>query len=259
MINPGTTITFGGQSLQTENILTDDIDHHGLPTIDAKQYPLAHANISKIPFIAYPNKIIPITGTIRGTSIVDCDAQIDNFKSLLVGNELPLVIGYNGSTRTYIATVTKCSAPRPNGLTYAKFSIEFTCDVPFGQDPASTTILSAAGRTGAAYNDSVIFGGTAPQVPIATIDFTAITSTGAQTVLWGNADNGQSISINRTWSTGDVVVIDCTQSTVTVNGVQTNFTGAFPEFQPGSQLLGYSDGLTTRTFNISVTYVGAYL
>lgn len=256
-----TNLSYDSNSLQTANILTNSIDHFSLPTKTLNLYALAQANRSAIPYISYPSKTITVTGVIVDTTIAGLDARLDTFRSYFVGQDKNLDIDYNGSTRRYIATVNTLTIDRPGGLLYANFSIEFICVIPFGTDTSQTTILNPTGRTLAAYTDSYTFAGTAPyQKPIFTITFTAISGGTTKTVTVGNASNGQSISVTRTWTAGDVLVVDTTLKTVTVNGVAVDFTGAFPEFPPGAQSITYNDNFTTsRTFNYNVVYAKTYL
>lgn len=256
-----TLVSFGGNSLQTSTILTSEIDHLSIPIKDAKLYPLAHANGSKIPFVAYPSRTVKVSGTIVGTSITNLDSLLDTFKGYLIGTDQNLDIDYNGSTRRYIATVNQTSISRPGNLIYARFSIEFNCTDPFGRDTSTTSALSQSGRTLASYSDPYTFLGTAPyQLPITTITVTAVTGGTNAYIQWGNGGNGQVILVTRTWTAGDVLVIDCSARTVTVNGLLVNFSGAFPEFPPGvSQTLQYSDSFTTRTFTISVPYTTRWM
>lgn len=256
----GTSISFDSNSLQTANIITSDIDHESHPAINAQIAQIAHANQSVMPFRTNPNKIIRISGKISDSSIANLDSRLDTFRSYFTGQDKNLDIGYNGTTRRYIATATDVQIARPNGLMYAEFSIEFTCLQPYGQDTTTQTALNATGRTLNAYTDAYTFLGTALwQRPIVTITLTAVTGGTSQSMTFSNNVTGQTITINRTWSAGDVVVIDATQKTVTVNGNNVAFTGAFPEFSPGAQTLSYTDSFTTRTFNINVVYYPMYL
>lgn len=253
---------FNGNSLQTSQILLSQIDGVAdFPTLNVSIYPVDHANRSAIPFESFPSRPIKLIGQLyAGGSISGLDSLIDTFKGYLLGIDKNLDVDYAGGTRRFVATLNKCAIARPNWLGFANFTIEFVCSQPFGQNTATTTALSAAGRTAANYTDSHTFVGTAPyQLPVTTITFTALTGGTGATVSFGNAGNGQGINITRTWLTGDVLVIDCTLKTVTVNGIQVNFVGAFPEFPPGSQSMQYTDSLTTRTFTISSVYFPGYL
>jgi hypothetical protein len=253
-------ISFDSNNLQTASILTQDIKHEGLPTKDAKIYSFSHANKSSIPFVSYPQRSISVKGVLNGSSIANLDSIIDTFKNYFLGTDKNLDIGYNGSTRRYIATAANILVDRPGGLLYANFQVDFICSQPFGRNTATTSALSATGRTLSGYTDPHTFLGTAPyQLPLITITITAVTG-GASFLYFGNSANGQGITItDQTFIAGDVVAIDCDLKTVTKNGVAIDFIGAFPEFAPGAQTFSYSDGFTTRTFNITVAYYPMYL
>lgn len=177
-----------------------------------------------------------------------------------MGNQnASLDIDYNGGIRRYIATATNIDVDRPDNLVSAAFTVTFTCTQAFGQDVNQTTIMNASGRTLGVYNDSYTFLGTAPyQSPVFTIGYTAV-STGTQSVVVGNNNNGQQITVTRVWTAGDVLVIDSTTSNVTVNSLPASFTGAFPLFSPGNGSVGYIDSFTTRTFNIAGSLNVRYL
>lgn len=262
----GTGISFDTNSLQTTTIFTQDIQHGSIPVKNAVLANLAHANASTIPFINYPNKLINIAGTITGASISALDTALDTFRSYFTAQDKNLDIDYAGGTRRYIATATAVDIQRPGGLLYAKFTIQFTCTTPFGMatsvtTPSSSFSPSATGRTLASYNDTFTFAGTAPyQLPVITLTMTIMGGSNSSSYITiGNGTNGQVIYIQRTYIPGDVVVVDCIQKTVTVNGIPTEFSGGFPEFPPGSQTLSYNDNFTTRTFTILVTYTAGYL
>jgi hypothetical protein len=258
----GQAISFNGNSLQTANIITADIQGlDDFPIKQAKQYTLSHQNQSVIPYINYPNRNITITGMITDTSIANLDARMDTFKSYFTAQDVNLDIAYNGTTRRFIATQSTSTITRPGQLLYATFSILCVCNMPFGQDTSATSILNS-NNSAATYSPAVTFLGTAPyQLPIITITFSAnyILSGGAVTVWLGNNATGQVISINRIWAITDVLVVDCTQNTVTVNGFPVEFSGAFPVFIPGSGTFIYGDGFSTRTFTITINATTLYL
>jgi hypothetical protein len=254
-----TAVSFDGNNLQTfdgsHGIIIQEIDHHGTAEKVAPVYKFAHANGMSIPSTSYGVKSIPVNGEIVGNSLADLDALIDTFKYYFAGEQKNLDIGYNGTTRRYIASSRTIPIPRPNGLFSATFELIFDCQ-PFGQDITSTTALNVTGRTASGYTDSFVFTGTAQsgQLPLFTITYTALTSTGVTAVQVGNTGTGQQITIMRGWLSGDVLTIDCANKTVKVNGTKVDFAGAFPMFPKGSQGMSYSDTHTTRTFNELVTY-----
>ena len=256
----GQDILFDSNDLQTANIVTTSIEHSDYPNKIATSYPIAHANASVIPFINYSSKTITIGGMLTTSSIQATDALIDTFKGYFNTNGANLDIAYNGVYRRYLATATDIKITRPGGLSYATFTVTFFCLNPFGKNTTSSSLLSASGRTLSTYSDNISITGTAPlQQPIITLTYTAITGGTSQNVTVGNSNNGQQLTVTRTWSTGDVLTIDVTQKLATVNGTMVDYSGAFPEFPPGNQTISYSDGFTTRTFNISVVYYAQWL
>jgi hypothetical protein len=258
----GTAISYGGNSLQTTNITTNTINHEGIGTKLAIPYVLAHANGSVIPYSEFNSKTITLQGTINGFgNIVTTDQLLDTFRGYFALDGQNLDIGYAGGTRRYICTVEDIQIERPTGLAYATFTVTLTALLGFGQDITSTNLVSGTSRTAASYTDSVTIPGSAPwQLPIATINLTAVSATGIQTMTFGNNNNGQAVTISRSgWTAGDVVQFDSTQRQVTVNGAPIDFSGGFPELPPGSGSLAYSDSFTSRTFNYSVAQYTRWL
>jgi hypothetical protein len=256
---PGTAISFDGHDLQTANIASQVIPHESGPDKTMEAFALAHANLSVIPFIDYPSKTIILAGEIVGSSITDLDSRIDSFKSYFNNAGANLDIGWAGSTRRYIATAKEPIINRDGGLAHANFTVVFMCTTPFGMDTSTTPIVNATGRTLSGYSDNFTVAASAPeQLPVITYTLTAFTGTNPLSVTFGNSANGQSLVINRTWTAGDVVVIDCGAKTVKINGVLFDASGAFPVFGSGAQTITYTDGFTTRTFNVNIVYTARY-
>lgn len=259
-------ISFDTNDLQTYSpttvvgIITNGIEHTNLPVKDAALFGLANTNQSVIPYVGYPSKAITIKGVIVGSSQANLDSRIDSFKAYFLGKDKNLDIEYNGTTRRYVATANTISVVRQQKALWATFQIEFVCTLPFGKNTTATTALSAAGRTLSGYTDPYTFLGSAPALlPVITITYSAV-SGGASFVTFGNNANGQGITItDQTWVAADVLEIDVVNKTVKKNGVEIDFLGAFPEFAPGAQNFSYTDGFTTRTFAITVSYYQMWL
>lgn len=260
------SISFNGNSLQTFNrttrtgIIVDHIDLESVPDRKFDLFALAHANESVIPSDEYPSKMIPITGTIVSDTANNLSTLLDTFRGYLTGRSKNLDVGYGGIVRRYVATALPPVITRSEDKKYATFTLSFACTVPFGVDTSNTTALNGTARTLNNYTDSYTFLGSAPvQLPVITITLTAVSSTGNQQMFFGNNDTGQGIAIARSnWATSDVVVINCATRSVQVNGVDTDFTGAFPEFTPGAHTMLYGDTFASRTMTENVVYAKRY-
>lgn len=261
-----TAVSIFGNDIQTASITTNNVEHEGLPTINAPVVAVAHANHSVIPYISYPDKQIVLTGRVRGTSVADCDANLKTFRSYFAAQSGNLDIGYNGGTLRYAVTVTSpgVQVTRPRGMSYADFTVTLTCTAAFGQDTATTPALTATARTSSSYSDVFSFTGTAPyQAPIFTITLNSRTYSGVTTTATiniANASTGQSIGVTQAYANGDILVVDTAASTpnVKLNGAIVEYTGAFPYFLPGSGTMTYSDTFATRNLDESVVYTARY-
>lgn len=261
------SISFNSNSLQTfsrttrTGIIVDHIDLESAPERKFDMFALAHANESVIPSDEYPSKMIPITGTIVSDTANNLSTLLDTFRGYLTGRSKNLDVGYGGVVRRYIATALSPVITRSEDKKYATFTLSFACTVPFGVETSNTTALNGTGRTANSYTDSHTFLGSAPvQLPVITITLTAVSSTGSQQMFFGNNDTGQAITIARSnWTAGDVVVINCATRSVQVNGIETDFTGAFPEFTTGVHAMLYIDTFTSRTMTENVVYAKRYL
>lgn len=259
-------LTFNTNSLQTYDpstrlgIITNKIRHTDIPDREVALFALANANESVIPYTGYPSRKVGIGGVIKGSSQADIDDRVDAFKAIFNGKDKDLDITYGSGTRRYIATANVVAIERDDKNYWAVFNIEFICSQPFGTNTAATTALSATGRTNSSYTDPHTFIGSAPyQLPVITITYTAVTG-GAGHVTFANNSNGQGVTMtDQTFIAGDVLEIDTKNKTIKKNDIEIDFLGAFPEFEPGARSFTYSDGFTTRTFDITVMYNALYL
>lgn len=246
------TLTIDSNSLQTANIVTRDIDHFGLDK-DFEAYPIAGANRSYIPNYNYIGRSITLKGSLNASSIAAMDALIDTFNGYFVGKDKNLDLEYSGSTRRYVVTSKPPSIERPGGLMYAEFTVVLKCSVPFGVDTTETTLSTTTGITTATTDIAITVGGNAEtQYPTITATLNSGTGLTAATISFGNNNNGQVLSITRTWAAADVIFIDPYNEIVTVNGTAVYFTGAMPIFETGVQAVNYSDTLATRSIDVVV-------
>jgi phage-related protein len=88
---------------------------------------------------------------------------------------------------------------------------------------------------------------------------TTVTDADIRQLRWGNGGTGQVISVERIFTSGDIIYIDCENEEVTLNGVAINYDGAFPSFEPGDQIIQYFNNFTGGTRSVSFEYTKRYM
>ena len=71
---------------------------------------------------------------------------------------------------------------------------------------------------------------TSPSAGVWFLDDVSLIQNTSASITIGNAGNGQAVTVTRVWAAADILVVDCLNKTVQVNGADVNFSGAFPEF-----------------------------
>lgn len=260
-------LTFNSNDLQTYDpatnvgIITNVIDHTDGPDLLMSLLGLADADGSSIPSINSPSKPIALAGAIKGSSQADLDSRIDTFKGYFIGKDKNLDIAYGAGTRRYIATAGKPLIQRGERSFIARFQVPITCTNPYGLDTSSSNLWAAKNNfTSATFTETPTVGGNAPhQLPIFTITLDAFTGAGDYLMISNDNNNQEILLYGLGLDAGDVIVIDCVERIVTVNGNEVNYYGTFLELEPGANSITYTDGFVTRTVDVSATYVKRWL
>lgn len=256
--------TFDGYSLQSSNIILTKIEHDNIPAQELKRYRIVRGDGEIITDKRFGAKRILLIGRVNGTSSDDLESRLDTLREKVSGyNKVnkQLVIDYNATTRQYTAVCTSFSIDRRTGtVNFAEFQIEFISTTPFGKAPASSNLLTSPAQTTTPNNKAITVVGTAErQKLIITILLNSFTGTVANTITIKNNETNYAISVSRLWVAADSLVIDVENFSVKVNGVEVDYSGAFPDFAPGSRTLVYSDDFSARNVNITVTTTVRYL
>lgn len=260
-------LSYNSNDLQTYDrdtnvgIITNSIEHTSLPEKTMTLFGLADADGSSIPAINYPSKKVTIGGIIKGSTQADLDNRTDAFKGYFTGKDKNLDITYGSSTRRYIATANGVSVVRQQKALFATFQIEFLCTNPFGLDITASNLWTAkTGFSSATFTETPTIGGTAPyQLPVITITINSLTGAGDYVQI-SNDNNGQEMLIyGLGLVAGDVIVIDCAERTVTIDGVEVDYYGTFLELEPGANSITYTDGFTTRSVDVAAVYTKRWL
>ncbi len=236
-------------------------DPYKLPRRDVSMSQLARTNFSRTNSAYYVERIITVKIAIRQNTRALTEQTIDTLMARLQGVNKTLVVDQSGGERLYYATLADAPVQEEAG-SYVEMELIFTCTDRFGYATSSQTLLTIPTTTSSSRSDYFTVAGSAlTQTPIFTITFSAVSGATSKTVIIGNSETGQEISITRTWANTDVITIDTSMLTpsVKVNGTEVDFDGAFPVFEPGQRNWYYNDNLLTRTFTGSITYTPRYV
>lgn len=258
------TVSFNGNdlALSVPGLMITSVLPNRFPNRTLNSNQVANSDKSVMNAAYYKDKKINVLAEIGRDTRQLLDASIDILYGILQVAEAALNADVGLGTRTWTATLDNVTISDQAGG-HCSLDIEFQCSTPFGQDTTSTQLFDTS-LTGATSNTPFVVGGTAYwQQPQITITLSALTGGTNKVVTVGNTSIGQAVSITRTWTAGDVIVIDSILKKVTVNGVEVAFTGAIPEWQGGiTPLAGsmdYSDTLTTRTRRMVGLYFKRYV
>ena len=254
-------ISYNGNSLQSANIVTQTIDHE---SIDGKQLDmqgLASRDGAKLLSAKFTPRVIRMRGYIKYSTQALMEAGIDNFKEILNATTKNLDIGYAGGTRRYVCDMARITLLREHfNITFAEWEVEFVCaKTPFGKTLDTTSSEHTITSLGT-YAGSFVALGTYKPKPKIVITFqecdsiTKIRLRNTTTGDWIDVDNNSGYNAN------DVIIIDCDQSTITLNDVAWDYTGFFPQFMAeGNDLrIAFSPGIHYKA-TVVIIYYPLYL
>jgi phage-related protein len=212
----------------------------------------------------YSQKLITLRGWLISDTPTNLRTHIDNVKGYLNEDEKSLNIetyGGSGVYRRYICSCQDFSIPSEHWMTtQVPYEATFLAE-PFGTATTTTTInLNSDGAiTSSPYNENISIVGTYNTKPTITITVNSETS---MTVLkLDNTTVGDWIQITPSggFSASDILVIDCENETIELNGLAIDFTGVFPAFKAGTNSLTLT--ITASAFNLTgeIVYYPTYL
>lgn len=224
--------------------------------------PVANTDLSVTSSSFYADKKVNVHVEIGRDTRELLDNALDILNSILQNPESALICSVGTGSRQWTATLANITENDLQGG-WGDYDIEFECSTPLGQDAVSTQLFSNNLSGSSNTVNFTVFGSALWQQPQITITYSALTGGTAKTVTVGNSATGQTVTITRTWTTGEVLVIDSINKKVTVNGTEVPFTGAIPEWQGSTSgvagSMDYTDTLTTRTRSSVGLYFKRYV
>lgn len=208
--------------------------------------------------VKYSRKIITVTGWLISNSVANLRTLRDNFMNNLRPSEGDLTINDGSGDLVYKATIQSISVPEEHWMiNQLPWTCEFLCE-PF----AKTALLSPAAWTAlgtGATNKTPAITGTYKAKP--TITVTVVTETNMTIFKWDNVTTGDWIQVEPSggFANGDILIINCENETVTLNGADQDFTGVFPNFLNGTNNITITNTATACNVTVSYTYRPTYL
>ena len=240
------SVEFDGNSLQTANIVTQEIEHESIDGKQLDMQKLAARDGAKFLSANFQPRVIRLRGYIKNTTQALMEAAIDDFKEILNATTKNLDIGYASGTRRYVCDMARITLLREHyNITFAEWEAEFICaKTPFGKTLDTTSSEHTITSLGT-YAGSFVALGTYKPKPRIIITFSEIA--GVTKIRLRNISTGDWIEVNNDneFANNDEIIIDCDQYTVTLNDVAWNYSGFFPQFMPtGNDLrISFSPGI----------------
>jgi len=240
----------------TNNITVTKVEHDQMPVQNFTIQELARRDKAKVVSSQLTPKKIRIEGRITGDGIDDLEANIDLFKKSVSGSNMSFEIQYASGTRTYYVELNSLTISRDSyHINYAPFTMELIAADPAGYgssyEKTWTNIYTGV------YGCTLTAVGSLYPEPVITITVVAATNVGS--IRFKNVTTGKEIKIDMDFTAGDEIIISMVTNSVTVNGVQTEFSGSLPEFVTGANRMIATFTGTARDCDINLTYQARYL
>ncbi len=243
-------LEFDGYSLQSTDIISSVIRDSSTPARELVTYRAPRYDGGGLIGNYFRERKIVVQGVIKAATAAELETALDTMKRRLTLAEGNLDRKISGNIRRITATLSNPDQlfARREGyhITVCPFDAEFLALEPMWHD-INYTSLTTTGITNLVHNDTAENEGTYKAQAVLIVIFDAATSVTA--FKFANTSNGQEITITRSYTAGDVLIIDGEEKSVTVNGTEVDYTGAFPEFDYGANT--YS--LTTTGSSVDYT------
>lgn len=247
-------VIYDGFSFKDNGIVVTNIDHMQVASRNNQLETRANRNGAILIQSLLGTKPVLIEGFFDGEDITDAQSMYDTLAQALNRQERVLEVPHAGGSRQYVATPQNVVIQEPNGLNRLTFSFEFVVPEGSSEEPVASSLVTAQVVTTPTTTIPIDVAGSAKARPQITLTFGTITGGTDKTVSVRNSRDYVGMTIERNWSSGDVVIIDSKNFAMYINGVKTEHSGRFPSWDGGTGGLYYADTLTTRSVTIDVSY-----
>ena len=248
-------IYFGGVNLLSVSGLSiTGTDTFRYPNRDVKSFALTQTDKSVTTSAFYSSRPVNIRGIIVATGREDLDTSISELRNILEAKNQTLQLPVFGLQRQLKNVTVSNVAFQDTAGGYTGFDIEFNAADPFFYGTTLLEVLSVINLTSGNKSYPITFSGTAKQEPIIRYIVDAVGSTTSRIVSLINPALEQTLAINRVWSVGDELIVNCSEKTVKVNGVDVEFTGTILYWSRGAGHINYTDEFSSRQVDLNVSY-----
>jgi phage-related protein len=195
---------------------------------------------------------ISMQGFIEGATRVELEQNLQALKRALAPRLQRLQIDtLNDTGRYYTATCESLAiVESPENIRHLTWDADFVCADPFAYD----TTVSTLPEFTAAHNSTVTINNVGDtRVPLRMNVRTTHTFPVTLSII--NSTSGERISPSKTLISGDRLVIDSTRKSITKNGIELDYQGAFPHLLMGGNTFTFVLSTTSGTPTILVEMV----
>jgi hypothetical protein len=229
------SIAFDGYGLQNAGICVTEADFENSGPSEMNQYPLPRTDGNGFLSRFWRKKTVTLRGFAKADSKADLDALIDSVKRNLYGTEGILQYSDANGTRKIVATLSAANFDRQHfHLTFCPFVLTFETNPAFWYDSENQSYSFA--MTSGTRAEQLDADGSAPSSP--RVYFAFVTASAVTSVSF--SANSRTVTVSGTFSAGDILLIDCENKSVVLNGTETDYSGTFPEFAQGPNSVSYS-------------------
>jgi phage-related protein len=179
----------------------------------------------------------------------------DNVIERLYGTNKLLSFIYAGDDRHFTGTPSEPVESEWIGG-FKRMSLIFDCHDPFGYSPNYTT-SSVSAQTASSISTSPSWNGTYSALPIITIDINSLTVSNPGTITVQSGSG--TVAITRTWTAGELLIVNSETGKITVDGVEVPYSGILPRFTETQKSTTYTDNFTARNIDLEVKYKARYV
>jgi len=245
---------YNNYQLKNDNIIItkDNFDNSHDIQSDYFDRPLADGGVQENYF--FRKKNVRLDGYIKADTPEELNIAIDNLKWAILQSNKKLQIKVNWVIREANASLINGSSLFSREyfhLTFIPFSLEFRALEKFKEiKRVSNSILNqTATLIAAQYNF-----GTATALPVFTISFNSASWVNNIAIeLWDSE-----IIITESISSSDVLIIDCDNKTITLNGSEVDYLWVFPELMVWDNTYTITTN-GTYDYNMTIYYFNTYL